>query len=691
MEIQSTAPPVQASISPLSQTLWKNTANAAEIGSLSAYLTWVDLTVTATDAKGDSKRLLRGLTGYAEPGHIMAVMGPSGSGKSTLIDSLAGRLAKNAVMSGKILVNGRKRKLTYGSAAYVTQEDVLIGTLTVRESIYYSANLRLSNKLSREEKKAIVEDTILEMGLQDCADRPIGNWHLRGISGGEKRRVSIALEILMRPRLLFLDEPTSGLDSASAFFVVEALRNLALDGRTVIASIHQPSSEVFELFDQLCLLSSGQAVYFGDAKMAQEFFAQVGFTCPRNRNPADHFLRCINADFDKVKDVLRGSFRLTEIMDEVAEKDPLLKINSTQAIRILTDAYQSSEYAMIAAAKVHEISQTKGTVIESKGSQASFWVQCIALTTRSFINMTRDIGYYWLRVIIYILVALCVGTIYFDVGTGYTAILARSSCGAFVSGFMTFMSIGGFPSFIEDMKVFHRERLNGHYGVAVFVIANFLSSFPYLVMVAGFSGTIVYYMVKLHPGFIHYAYFILDLFGTIAVVESLMMVVASLVPNFLMGIVTGAGIMGIMMMTSGFFRLLNDLPKPVWRYPISYISYGSWGLQGSYKNDFLGLEFDSLVPGGMKLNGEYIIENVFDLSLNRSKWWDLAIVFLNIAVYRLLFLVILKFNEKITPFIRGLFNKYAVKRLKRMPSLTSQAPPLSAQTQNFSPFRSPFR
>ncbi|KAH9316093.1 hypothetical protein KI387_024720, partial [Taxus chinensis] len=448
------------------------------------------------------------------------------------------RLAKNAVQTGKVLVNGRKRKLTYGSAAYVTQDDVLLGTLTVRESIYYSANLRLSHKLSREEKKDIVEDTILEMGLQDCADRIIGNWHLRGISGGEKRRLSIALEILMRPRLLFLDEPTSGLDSASAFFVVEALRNLARDGRTVIASIHQPSSEVFELFDHLCLLSSGQTVYFGDAKMAQE-----------------------------------------EMMLEVSEKDPLLNISSTQAIRILTDAYQSSEYAMIAAARVHEISQTKGTVLESKGSQASFWMQSITLTRRSFVNMTRDIGYYWLRVIIYIMVALCVGTIYFDVGTGYTAILARSSCGAFVSGFMTFMSIGGFPSFIEDMKVFHRERLNGHYGAAVFIIANFLSSFPYLLMVAGFSGTIVYFMVKLHPGFSHYAYFLLDLFGTIAVVESLMMVVAAMVPNFLVGIVMGAGIMGVFMMTSGFFRLLNDLPKPVWRYPISYISYGSWGLQ----------------------------------------------------------------------------------------------------------------
>lgn len=154
--------------------------------------------------------------------------------------------------------------------AYVTQDDVLLGTLTVKETITYSAHLRFPTSMSKEEFNGIVEATIMEMGLLECADTLIGNWHLRGISGGEKKRLSIALEILTRPCLLFLDEPTSGLDSASAFFVIQALRNVARDGRTVISSIHQPSSEVFALFDDLFLLSGGETVYFGDAKMAIE-------------------------------------------------------------------------------------------------------------------------------------------------------------------------------------------------------------------------------------------------------------------------------------------------------------------------------------------------------------------------------------------------------------------------------------
>ena len=151
----------------------------------------------------------------------------------------------------------------------------MLGTLTVRETVTYSAHLRLPNILTKEEVNDIVEGTIMEMGLQECADTVIGNWHLRGISGGEKKRLSVALEILTMPKILFLDEPTSGLDSASAFFVVQALRNIARDGRTVISSIHQPSSEVFALFDDLFLLSAGETVYFGESKMAVEVWEQA--------------------------------------------------------------------------------------------------------------------------------------------------------------------------------------------------------------------------------------------------------------------------------------------------------------------------------------------------------------------------------------------------------------------------------
>ncbi|PHT53893.1 ABC transporter G family member 11 [Capsicum baccatum] len=626
MEIEANKPQghgiVVGGLSPLSETLWKEKTNTEFIGDVSARLAWKDLTVMVTLNSGETQNVLEGLTGYAEPGTFTALMGPSGSGKSTLLDALSGRLASNAFLSGRVLLNGRKANLSFGTAAYVTQDDTLIGTLTVRETISYSAQLRLPDRMPWLEKRTLIESTIIEMGLQDCADTVIGNWHLRGISGGEKRRVSIALEILMRPRLLFLDEPTSGLDSASAFFVTQTLRGLSRDGRTVIASIHQPSSE---------------------------FFAQAGFPCPALRNPSDHFLRCINSDFDKVKATLKGSMKLRFESNE----DPLDKTTTAEAIRILVDYYRRSQYSYSANERVEEMSKVKGTVLDSGGSQASFFMQAYTLTKRSFINMSRDFGYYWLRLVIYLVVTICIGTIYLNVGTGYSSILARGACASFVFGFVTFMSIGGFPSFVEDMKVFQRERMNGHYGVSAFVVSNTLSAMPFLILITFLSGTVCYFMVRLHPGFTHYLFFVVCLYASVTVVESLMMVIASVVPNFLMGIIIGAGIQGIFMLVSGYFRLPNDIPKPFWRYPMSYLSFHFWALQGQYQNDLMGLVFDNSSPDLPKIPGEFILEQIFQIDLNRSKWVDVSVIFVMIVTYRIIFFIMIKINEDVTPWIRG--------------------------------------
>ncbi|KAM6578703.1 hypothetical protein CsatB_030540 [Cannabis sativa] len=677
-------------LSPLSESLWRETSSNSNsnnnnnrelfLGDVSARLTWKDLTVTVTLSNGETQKVLENLTGYAEPGSFTALMGPSGSGKSTLLDSLSSRLATNAFLSGTVLLNGRKKKLSYGTAAYVTQDDNLIGTLTVRETISYSAQLRLPDKMGWSEKRALIESTIVEMGLQDCADTVIGNWHLRGISGGEKRRVSIALEILTRPRLLFLDEPTSGLDSASAFFVTQTLRALSRDGRTVIASIHQPSSEVFELFDRLYLLSGGKTVYFGQASDAYEFFAQAGFPCPALRNPSDHFLRCINSDFDKVKATLKGSMKLRF----EASDDPLEKITTAEAIRTLIENYRTSQFGYAAREKVEEISKVKGNVLESGGSQASFLMQSYTLTKRSFINMSRDFGYYWLRLVIYLVVTICIGTIYLNVGTGYNSILARGSCASFVFGFVTFMSIGGFPSFVEDMKVFQRERLNGHYGVCAFVISNTLSAMPFLILITFLSGTICYFMVHLHPGFMHYLFFVLCLYASVTVVESLMMAIASIIPNFLMGIIIGAGIQGIFMLVSGYFRLPNDIPKPFWRYPMSYISFHFWALQGQYQNDLAGLMFDNQTPDEPKISGEFILENIFQIDTNRSKWVDLSVLFSMIVIYRVIFFFMIKINEDVTPWVRGYVARRVMQQKigNRSPEGLTQSPSLRNYATN---------
>ncbi|CAH9133304.1 unnamed protein product [Cuscuta epithymum] len=633
-----------------------------------AYLVWKCLTVVIPNfGDGPTKRLLNGITGYAQPGRVLAIMGPSGSGKSTLLDSLAGRLSTNLVMTGDVLLNGRKAKLNNGAVAYVTQEDLLMGTLTVRETITYSAQLRLPSNLTRSDVDEIVENVMMEMGLQECGDHLIGNWHLRGISGGEKKRLSIALENLTQPRLLFLDEPTSGLDSAAAYFVVHVLKNAALCGRTVVCSIHQPSSEVFALFDDLCLLSSGETIYFGEAKWAVEFFADSGFPCPNRRNPSDHFLRSINSDFDHVTETLIGSQR---IKDPRESSGSTVYLPTSEIRARLLQKYRYSKYASRTKSRAQEMSSLKGFAIEDElgGNQARWWVQLVTLIRRSTKNMSRDFGYYWLRIIIYLIVSTSVGTVFYNVGTNHSAVLARGACGGFISGFMSFMSIGGFPSFIEEMKIFYKERRNGHYGVGLFILSNFISSLPFLALMSFSSAAITYHLARFHPGFFHFIYAVIMLLSSIAVIESCMMVVASFVPNFTMGLVIGAGVIGLMMASSGFFRLLPELPKVFWRYPVSYVNFMSWALQGAYKNDMLGLEFDAMNVGEPKLTGEGIITRILGLSVAHSKWWDLAVVIAILISYRLLFFIVLKFREGALPYVHHLHTKTTLHRISKRAS-----------------------
>ncbi|KAI3883791.1 hypothetical protein MKX03_010591 [Papaver bracteatum] len=596
-------------------------------------LTWKDLCVRVptSSSKGNDIAIIEGLNGYAQPGEVLAIMGPSGSGKSTLLDALAGRLPSNTRQLGLIHVNGRKQRLSFGTSAYVTQDDTLTTTLTVKEAVCYSALLQLPDSMTTSEKKERAEKTIKVMGLHKARNTKIGGWNIKGLSGGQKRRVSICIEILTRPKLLFLDEPTSGLDSAAAYHVVNRIAKLSRQYRmTVIASIHQPSSEVFNLFHNLCLLSSGRTIYFGPVSAANGFFAVNGFPYPTMTNPSDHYLRTINKDFDE--DMEQGSGGKVTTIEE--------------AIYKLAESYKSSQIFQQVKLRVSNLHEREGSILE-KGSQASFLTQSVVLTRRSFLNMHRDLGYYWLRLGAYIGLGLCVGTIFLNIGTSFGSIQARGSVLLFVVAFLTFMAIGGFPSFVEDMKIFGRERLNGHYGVAAFVVGNTLSSVPYLLMISLLPGALAYYLVGLHKGYEHFLFFALLLFVCMMLVESLMMVVASIVPDFLMGIIVGAGIQGAMILNAGFFRLPNDLPNPVWKYPMYYISFHRYANEGFYKNEFQGLQFpNNQIGGSSTISGEEILKNIWQMPTGYSKWVDLAVLFGMVVLYRLMFFSIIKLSEK---------------------------------------------
>ncbi|KZV94696.1 hypothetical protein EXIGLDRAFT_739854 [Exidia glandulosa HHB12029] len=236
--------------------------------------------------------ILDNITGAVKPGQVLAIMGASGAGKSTLLDILA-RRQKRGQVAGETLVNGRvvSNSMYRKVVGYVDQEDTLMSTLTVYETVFYSALLRLPREMSIEAKRFRTLETMNELGILHIRDSRIGEAGRRSISGGEKRRVSIACELVTSPSILFLDEPTSGLDAYNAYNVVECLHKLAREyKRTVIFTIHQPRSNIVSLFDRLIVLAKGKLVYSGDMQDCHTYFANIGYPCPPGFNIADYLI-----------------------------------------------------------------------------------------------------------------------------------------------------------------------------------------------------------------------------------------------------------------------------------------------------------------------------------------------------------------------------------------------------------------
>ncbi|CAN6626792.1 hypothetical protein TRVA0_011S00474 [Trichomonascus vanleenenianus] len=249
-------------------------------------------------------KILRDITATFEPGSINAILGPSGSGKSSLLSLVAGRLNSSATQkytsSGEVVFNNKipSRSVVQSICSFVTQDDEgLLPTLTVRETLYYSAYLRLPDHMSRSQKRARADEIILKMGLRDCADTMIGDEFLKGISGGEKRRVTICVQLLNDPKVLLLDEPTSGLDSFTAASILQVLSALAAEGRTVICTIHQPRSDLFAHFGNILLLArGGRVAYNGHSTEMLDYFASLGHPCPLLTNPSDHVLDLVSVN-----------------------------------------------------------------------------------------------------------------------------------------------------------------------------------------------------------------------------------------------------------------------------------------------------------------------------------------------------------------------------------------------------------
>lgn len=324
-------------------------------------------------------------------------MGPSGSGKTTLLNTLAQR--QTARVSGKLLVNGLEQALSTHRdiSAFVEQEDTIIGSLTVRETLEYSAKLALSRNISTQDLQQRVSRLIESFGLKNQSQTLIGTPLQKGLSGGQKRRVSVATQLVTSPKILYLDEPTSGLDSTASFEIMTFLRDFARRNKVLmIVSIHQPSTKTFELFDKVCLLSQGKTCFYGGISNLAPFLSSIDLPMPPMTNPAEHMLDITNVDFST--QISDGQSRLDRITTAWKQSDRAGALHHT----IEKDVLNSGRHQALSG-----IAQLKPSTIRQ------IWV----LLSRSFVKSYRDLTAYWIRVVMYMGLAIMMGTVWLRLNT----------------------------------------------------------------------------------------------------------------------------------------------------------------------------------------------------------------------------------------------------------------------------------
>lgn len=417
------------------------------------------------------KVILEDINASFKSGKINAIMGPSGSGKSSLLSLISGRLSSdwtnNYSSSGSIVLNDHttiNMESMKSICSFVSQDDDhLLPTLSVFESLKLSADVRLSQQLSKSERLQIVNDIILKLGLKNCANTLIGSEFVKGISGGEKRRVSIGIQLLNNPKVLFLDEPTSGLDSFTSLSILEILQSLAKEGKTIILTIHQPRSDLFGQFGQVLLLSKGGKVaYDGDQAAMESYFAQVGFACPPLTNIADHILDLISINNQTLENEVLSRARIDQLLTKWQQH-----MKSTQMTMITTKAKSES---------------IKSQDLTSLKAKSPFMKAYIASLTQLGISIIRDRQTFIARItnilgIGIILMLFCSPLSNDTVGISNRLGLIQQICSLYFCGMLN--NLTSYPS---QRNFFYHEYHDGVYGVLPFFLSYLTIEVPFEVV-----------------------------------------------------------------------------------------------------------------------------------------------------------------------------------------------------------------
>mmetsp|Transcript_23759 Transcript_23759/g.42102 ORF Transcript_23759/g.42102 Transcript_23759/m.42102 type:complete len:653 (+) Transcript_23759:149-2107(+) len=520
------------------------------------------------------RQLLKGVSGEARPGQLLSIMGPSGSGKTTLLNCISGRLPAT---SGQITLNGRKQiKAMKRYVGYVLQDEVFFGELTVLQIMKFTACIRLPEDMDHEEKMDRVDQVIELLGLTKCRNTIVGTPLKRGVSGGERKRLNIAVQLLTWPSLILLDEPTSGLDSSTAYDLILTLRELTKRGCTVITTIHQPSSAVYQLFDRLLVLRDGYPMYYGLSSTVVSHFESKGFQCPEGYNPGDFVLELAKS----------------EIFDKASKEKPIATTGQHSLRRLTitkTDDYRhsrsTSEHSKSAKGQEphspYEMGMGRHHAVQETDDEywknefpTTWWTQFKALFHRSF-QVKKTQAFDFVSTMQVAAVAVITSLVWFQMADDEKTIEDRVGCIFFILIFWAFFPMfAAVNTFPPERAVLMRERSQGQYRLSAYYVAKVVAEMPLNFLNPTIFLSYVYWMAGLNKQVSTFFMFWLILLVNVEFVTSFGMLISAAVPNPKNAMTCVSIFMLSSMLLGGFYVNSNNLPYWIrWLEWFSFVKY----------------------------------------------------------------------------------------------------------------------
>ncbi|XP_003787925.1 ATP-binding cassette sub-family G member 5 [Otolemur garnettii] len=535
-----------------------------------------------------NRQILKDVSLYVESGQIMCILGSSGSGKTTLLDAMSGRLRRKGTLLGDVYVNGQplRREQFQDCFSYVLQSDTLLSSLTVRETLHYTALLAIRRGPPGFLQKK-VEAVMAELSLSHVAERLIGNYNQGGISSGERRRVSIAAQLLQDPKIMLFDEPTTGLDCMTANQIVALLAELARRNRIVVLTIHQPRSELFQLFDRIAVLSFGELVFCGTPGEMLDFFNGCGYPCPEHSNPFDF---CMD---------------LTSVDTQSKERE----IETYRRVQMIESAYKKSA---IYHKTLENIERTKHLktlpMIPFKHKDSPGVFSKLGVLLR---RVTRNLLRNKLAVMMRLLQNLVMGLFLIFFVLRVQNDVLKGAIQDRVGILYQFVGATPYTGMLNAVNLFpvlravsDQESQDGLYHKWQMLLAYVLHVLPFSIVATVLFSSVCYWTLNLYPEVARFGYFSAALLAPHLIGEFLTLVLLGIVqnPNIANSVVALLSIAGVLI-GSGFVRNIQEMPIPF--KVIGYFTFQKYCSEILVVNEFYGQNFtcgssnDSVTPHPM--------------------------------------------------------------------------------------------